>query len=150
MQGARLSGGAALHTGSMWSMATAVWSCDGSAGAGRANETASSPLAAAATGRCFCERHADVAVTYKQSICGWQVRCASEGKSVLERAGARSCHGVVASAAIETRPRRTDTAPFAGGPPSSSQHPRTTLRCAWQRLEGVAFGRCAGGDRDGN
>ena len=62
-------------------------------------ETVSSHTAPADVRHCFFPGHADVAVTYKQSICGGQVRCASEGKSVQGRGGFMPwhCHGMVAS-----------------------------------------------------
>ena len=61
-------------------------------------ETASSHVAPADMRHCFFPGHADVAVTYKQFICEWQARCASEGKSVQSRGEFMPCHnGMVAS-----------------------------------------------------
>lgn len=82
-------------------------------------ETASSPIAPAGTRHCFFHGHADVAVTYKQSISEVAGAMRERGK---ERAAQGRAHAMAWSPLeeTETRPRRTNTAPFAGLLSSSS------------------------------
>lgn len=82
-------------------------------------ETTSSPIAPAGTRHCFFHVHTDVAVTYKQSICEVAGAMRERGK---ERAEQGRAHAMPWSPLeeTETRPRRTDTAPFAGLLSSSS------------------------------
>jgi hypothetical protein len=78
-------------------------------------------IAPAGSRHCFFPMHADVAVTYKQSIHHPPAPTAraagtmrERGQERAEQGKGRSCHGTVASEETETRPRRTDSAPFAG------------------------------------
>lgn len=74
------------------------------------------------------------------------------GQERAEQGKGRSCHGTVASEETETRPRRTDSAPFPSRAAAMAIADAALCLAGGEggRLVGVAFGRCAGGGRDGD